>query len=193
MRTCGACASRSPISLKPSLGRCATGGSPRSISARSGRSPARSAFDGARAVVGARHLVVAREREGEALVDQRVVVDQQQARLLHPRDYRGGPGREAARIALLSDAAIPPRVSETLVDVDSVTFSYGRRPVLKGISMQVPRGKVVAIMGVQRLRQDHAAAPDRRAAAPGSGRGARRRRARCTSSTARASTGCAGA
>ena len=41
----------------------------------------------------------------------------------------------------------PPRVPETLVDVDSVTFAYGRRPVLKGITMRVPRGKVVAIMG----------------------------------------------
>jgi len=38
-------------------------------------------------------------------------------------------------------------VSETLVDVDSVTFSYGIRPILKGITMRVPRGKVVAIMG----------------------------------------------
>ena len=38
-------------------------------------------------------------------------------------------------------------MSETLVDVDSVTFSYGIRPVLKGITMRVPRGKVVAIMG----------------------------------------------
>jgi phospholipid/cholesterol/gamma-HCH transport system ATP-binding protein len=38
-------------------------------------------------------------------------------------------------------------VTETLVDVDSVSFSYGRRPVLKGITMRVPRGKVVAIMG----------------------------------------------
>ena len=36
---------------------------------------------------------------------------------------------------------------ETLVDIDAVTFSYGRRPVLKGITMRVPRGKVVAIMG----------------------------------------------
>jgi phospholipid/cholesterol/gamma-HCH transport system ATP-binding protein len=36
---------------------------------------------------------------------------------------------------------------ETLVDVESVSFSYGRRPILKGISMRVPRGKVVAIMG----------------------------------------------
>ena len=38
-------------------------------------------------------------------------------------------------------------MSEALVDVDAVTFSYGRRPVLEGISMEVPRGKVVAIMG----------------------------------------------
>ncbi len=38
-------------------------------------------------------------------------------------------------------------MSESLVDVDSVTFSYGRSPVLKGITMRVPRGKVVAIMG----------------------------------------------
>ena len=37
---------------------------------------------------------------------------------------------------------------ETLVDVESVNFSYGRRPILKGITMRVPRGKVVAIMGV---------------------------------------------
>jgi len=37
--------------------------------------------------------------------------------------------------------------AQTLVDVESVSFSYGRRPILKGISMRVPRGKVVAIMG----------------------------------------------
>ena len=40
------------------------------------------------------------------------------------------------------------RVSEdNLVEVRSVSFSYGRRPVLKNITMRVPRGKVVAIMG----------------------------------------------
>ncbi len=37
---------------------------------------------------------------------------------------------------------------EILVDVESVSFSYGGRPVLKGVSMRVPRGKMVAIMGV---------------------------------------------
>lgn len=36
---------------------------------------------------------------------------------------------------------------EILVDVQSLNFSYGLRPILKGISMRVPRGKVVAIMG----------------------------------------------
>ncbi len=36
---------------------------------------------------------------------------------------------------------------ENLVEVESVSFSYGRRPVLKGISLAIPRGKLVAIMG----------------------------------------------
>jgi phospholipid/cholesterol/gamma-HCH transport system ATP-binding protein len=45
-------------------------------------------------------------------------------------------------------APIPSRVSsDALVEVESVDFSYGRRPILKGVSMRIPRGKVVAIMG----------------------------------------------
>jgi phospholipid/cholesterol/gamma-HCH transport system ATP-binding protein len=40
------------------------------------------------------------------------------------------------------------RVTDTsLVEVESVSFAYARRPILKGVSMRVPRGKVVAIMG----------------------------------------------
>jgi phospholipid/cholesterol/gamma-HCH transport system ATP-binding protein len=38
-------------------------------------------------------------------------------------------------------------VPENLVEVDSVRYGYGRRPVLKGISMRVPRGKVIGLMG----------------------------------------------
>ena len=38
----------------------------------------------------------------------------------------------------------PPRIAVELADV---TFGYDRRPVLSGISMAIPRGKVVAIMG----------------------------------------------
>ncbi len=34
-----------------------------------------------------------------------------------------------------------------LVEIDAVQFGYGRSPVLKGISMRIPRGKIVAIMG----------------------------------------------
>jgi len=42
------------------------------------------------------------------------------------------------------DSRVP---EEILVDVQSVNFSYGRRPVLKGVTMHVPRGRMVAIMG----------------------------------------------
>ena len=42
----------------------------------------------------------------------------------------------------------PSRVTEApLVEIDAVRFGYGRDPVLKGISMQIPRGRIVAIMG----------------------------------------------
>ncbi len=34
-----------------------------------------------------------------------------------------------------------------LVEIDNVNFSYGKRAILKGISLSVPQGKVVAIMG----------------------------------------------
>ena len=37
---------------------------------------------------------------------------------------------------------------ENLVEIKDVSFSYGFRPVLKGINMTVPRGKVVSIMGL---------------------------------------------
>ena len=36
---------------------------------------------------------------------------------------------------------------EHLVEIEAVSFGYGRRPILKGIDLRVPRGKVVAIMG----------------------------------------------
>jgi phospholipid/cholesterol/gamma-HCH transport system ATP-binding protein len=40
------------------------------------------------------------------------------------------------------------RVSEeNLVEIDAVNFGYDRRPVLKGIQMRIPRGRIVAIMG----------------------------------------------
>jgi phospholipid/cholesterol/gamma-HCH transport system ATP-binding protein len=39
-------------------------------------------------------------------------------------------------------------VADNLVEVENVSYAYGDgRPVLKGINLQAPRGKVVAIMG----------------------------------------------
>jgi len=37
--------------------------------------------------------------------------------------------------------------AEDLVEIDDVSFGYGRRQVLQGTTMRVPRGKIVAIMG----------------------------------------------
>jgi phospholipid/cholesterol/gamma-HCH transport system ATP-binding protein len=36
---------------------------------------------------------------------------------------------------------------EALVEIRDVNFSYGSRPVLKGINMTLPKGKVIAVMG----------------------------------------------
>ena len=41
----------------------------------------------------------------------------------------------------------PGTSGDNLVELQNVGFSYGQRPILKGISMAVPKGKVVAIMG----------------------------------------------
>ena len=38
--------------------------------------------------------------------------------------------------------------SEPLVQLSNVSFAYDRRPILTGINMTIPRGKVVAIMGI---------------------------------------------
>lgn len=38
--------------------------------------------------------------------------------------------------------------SDSLVEIRNLTYSYGSRPVLEKIDMAIPRGKVVAIMGI---------------------------------------------
>lgn len=44
---------------------------------------------------------------------------------------------------------MPPNTqSELLVELENVSFAYDRRPILTGITMKIPRGKVVAIMGI---------------------------------------------
>ena len=36
---------------------------------------------------------------------------------------------------------------DNLIEISGVSFAYDRRPILTGIDMAIPRGKVVAIMG----------------------------------------------
>ncbi|HEY3431589.1 MAG TPA: ABC transporter ATP-binding protein [Rhodocyclaceae bacterium] len=38
--------------------------------------------------------------------------------------------------------------SENLIEIEDLHFSYGENQVLKGINLKIPRGKVVAILGV---------------------------------------------
>ncbi len=38
-------------------------------------------------------------------------------------------------------------MSDNLVEIENVSFAYGKRPILKGINLVAPRGKVIAIMG----------------------------------------------
>jgi phospholipid/cholesterol/gamma-HCH transport system ATP-binding protein len=41
----------------------------------------------------------------------------------------------------------PAKLTDTLVELRDLTFGYGERPVLDGVSMVIPRGKVTALMG----------------------------------------------
>ncbi|MGH8347824.1 MAG: ABC transporter ATP-binding protein, partial [Pseudomonas sp.] len=37
--------------------------------------------------------------------------------------------------------------ADSLVEISNVNFAYDRRPILKGMNMAIPRGRVVSIMG----------------------------------------------
>ena len=37
--------------------------------------------------------------------------------------------------------------SGNLIDVRGLRFSYGKRPILQGIDLSIPRGKVLGILG----------------------------------------------
>jgi phospholipid/cholesterol/gamma-HCH transport system ATP-binding protein len=43
--------------------------------------------------------------------------------------------------------AQPTSASDTLVEIDDLHFAYGDRPLFRGLSLKIPRGKVVAILG----------------------------------------------
>ena len=61
--------------------------------------------------------------------------------------------------SLIETFAVP-----NLVEIRDLHFSYGERPILSGLRMDFPRGKVVAVMGGSGSRQDDDSAPDRRPA-----------------------------
>ena len=48
--------------------------------------------------------------------------------------------------------------SENLVEIQELNFTYDVRPVLQGINMNFPRGKVVAIMGLSGCARPHCCA-----------------------------------
>ena len=52
------------------------------------------------------------------------------------------------RIRTLFPATTNVVASESLIEIKDVNFAYGRRPILTGINMTIPRGKVMAIMGI---------------------------------------------
>ena len=60
------------------------------------------------------------------------------------------PGRAAALIWYNPRASfkVDSVAADNLVEIDNVEFRYDVRPVLKGIDMRFPRGKVVSIMGL---------------------------------------------
>ena len=41
----------------------------------------------------------------------------------------------------------PTSATDYLVEIDDLHFAYAGRPVFNGLSLKIPRGKVVAILG----------------------------------------------
>ncbi len=49
--------------------------------------------------------------------------------------------------AITDSAPVATAAAVNVVDIDNVDFAYGKRSILQGISLKVPKGKLVAIMG----------------------------------------------
>jgi phospholipid/cholesterol/gamma-HCH transport system ATP-binding protein len=58
--------------------------------------------------------------------------------------FAGSLKSRFVRLFLFMSNALP----SSLVELDRVTFAYGDRVILRDVSLQVPRGKVTALMGV---------------------------------------------
>ena len=64
-------------------------------------------------------------------------------------DYSAGILWADGTVLIKSPAAYKENLlpEDILVDIENLHFTYDGRPVLQGINMKIPRGKVVAIMG----------------------------------------------
>lgn len=51
-------------------------------------------------------------------------------------------------MAITTGKKMPDQSAENLVEVSDLHFAYGQRKVLNGINLTIPRGKIVAILGV---------------------------------------------
>ena len=61
-------------------------------------------------------------------------------------DLKSAPDSAASSTGAGADAGVSSS-ADTLVEVDDVFFSYGGRPIYKGLSLSIPRGKITAILG----------------------------------------------
>ncbi|HVV82326.1 MAG TPA: ABC transporter ATP-binding protein, partial [Kofleriaceae bacterium] len=62
-------------------------------------------------------------------------------------DHTTATAAAAASAGEQAGAAAAPEVSGALVGFHDVHFSYGAEPVLRGVSLEVPQGKTIAIVG----------------------------------------------
>jgi len=53
----------------------------------------------------------------------------------------------SSKISALPPSTSSPVAATAIAQIEDLTFAYGRQPVLHGINVEIPRGKVVAVMG----------------------------------------------
>jgi ATP-binding cassette subfamily B protein len=66
--------------------------------------------------------------------------------LLDTKDWDGGNGTESVAPSRTGKPAVK-QASAPVVELADVHFSYGAEPVLRGVSVRVPRGATVAVVG----------------------------------------------
>ena len=60
---------------------------------------------------------------------------------------RAQPNCRVKSIVNLDQSMLNPSLESDVVRIESLSFAYDTRPILHEVSLRIPRGKVVAIMG----------------------------------------------